>query len=199
MRAVLREVSPAELERRRKLGLDHWDEMWEGVLHMTPAPKYEHQRVQANLLAFLLPIIEGSGRGTLAIGINVFNEASAMEDYRIPDFTFVASGREGLIHEDGIRGGGPDAVIEIRSPGDESYEKLPFFAGLGVREVVIIDRDTKKPEVFRLAGPQYLAVAADREGWVTCETLGVRFRREDGEPAKLAVEDLSDPGRSVRV
>ena len=30
--------------------------------------------------------------------------------------------------------GAPDVVVEIRSPGDESYEKLEFYAQLGVRE-----------------------------------------------------------------
>lgn len=199
MKAVLREVTPEELERRRKLGLDHWDEMWEGVLHMTPAPKVEHQRIQIELAAFLLPLVKRRRRGTLAVGINIFNEDSAKDDYRIPDFTFVAAGREGLIHEDGIRGGGPDAVIEIRSPGDESYEKLPFFAALGVREVMVIDRDTKRPEVYRLAGEQYLAVAADREGWVTSETLGIRWRRLEGSPPHLALEDMSEPEERTEI
>ena len=32
------EVDPALLEQRRRLGLDHWDEMWEGVLHMGTGP-----------------------------------------------------------------------------------------------------------------------------------------------------------------
>jgi len=35
------EVDPALLEQRRRLGLDHWDEMWEGVLHMAPDPQGE--------------------------------------------------------------------------------------------------------------------------------------------------------------
>lgn len=183
------EVSREELDRRKQTGLDRWDEIWEGVLHMAPAPSYEHQRIVDELIAFFVPLLKRSRRGILRAGINVFRERD--EDYRIPDLTFIAAENQQIIADDGTRGGGPDAVIEVRSPGDESYDKLPFFAALGVREVLVIDRDTKRPEVFRLAGRQYLAVAADRDGWVTCEALGTRFRAVDGP--RLAVEDLAEP------
>src|SRR5262245_25801515 len=76
MKAVVRQVSDAELEQRRRRGLDRFDEMWDGVLHMAPSPLYEHQRM----------------------------------------VSFVAKGREQILARDGIRGGGPDAVIEIHSP-----------------------------------------------------------------------------------
>jgi hypothetical protein len=49
------------------------------------------------------------------MGINVFGDATTTEDYRIPDLTFVAAGRQHIIAADGIRGGGPDAVVEVRS------------------------------------------------------------------------------------
>jgi hypothetical protein len=56
------EIEPSLLKQRHRLGLDRWDEMWEGVLH-----------------------------------INVFNEGATAEDYRIPDLTFVARGREAIL------------------------------------------------------------------------------------------------------
>ena len=151
MRAVLSHISEAELAERKAWGLDRRDEMWEGVLHMTPAPSVEHQRVIEELILFLKPLLRSTARGALRAGINVFR---ADKDYRIPDLTFVAAGREAVVAEDGTRGGGPDAVIEIRSPDDESYEKLPFYAAIGTREAIVIDRDSKRTEIFRLAGPQ---------------------------------------------
>jgi Uma2 family endonuclease len=199
VKAVIVEVSAQELERRRRTGKDVRDEMWQGVLHMAPAPTLEHQRIQDRLLLFLVPLLESRRAGILVSGINVFNEKAAEDDYRIPDLTYVAAGRENLLAPDGVRGGGPDAVLEIRSPGDETYEKSPFFSRLGVREVVVVDRDTKKPEVFRLAGPEYLAVAPDREGWVTSECLGVRMRALASGPKHLVVEDLADPGRRSEI
>ena len=51
MRAVLVHVTQEQLADRRAKGLDRWDEMWEGVLHMTPAPSVEHQRILARLIA----------------------------------------------------------------------------------------------------------------------------------------------------
>jgi Uma2 family endonuclease len=198
VKAVLLEVRPDELARRKAIGADRWDEMWEGVLHMTLAPGLEHQRTLDELVAFLLPLFRRTARGTLHSGINVFEESSPRENYRIPDATFVAVGREAILAEDGVRGGGPDAVIEIRSPGDESYDKLPFYAALLVREVVIVDRDSKRPEIYRLAGGSYVAVSADRDGWVAAETMRLRLCRAPGSAA-LVVEDLDDPGNQTEL
>jgi Uma2 family endonuclease len=191
MKAVVLEVSDAQLEDRRRRGLDRFDEMWEGVLHMAPSPLYEHQRIVMALGRFLSELSERSERGVLALAINVFDEASAQENYRIPDFSFVAKGREQLLARDGIRGGGPDAVIEVRSPYDETYDKFPFFARLGVREVIVIQRDTKQPEIYRLAGSQYVAVQADADGWLRSEALKVRFAHLD--PDCVVIEDVDDP------
>ena len=38
MKAVIPEVPEYMLWERRRTGADRWDEMWEGVLHMAPAP-----------------------------------------------------------------------------------------------------------------------------------------------------------------
>jgi Uma2 family endonuclease len=96
-----------------------------------------------------------------------------------------------------MRGGGPDAVIEIRSPEDETYDKLPFYAALGVRDIIVIDRDSKRPEVYRLAGAEYVAPAQDSDGWLRAEAMTVRFRVISGPPPRLAIEDVADA--SVRV
>jgi Uma2 family endonuclease len=197
MRAVIVHVREEELAERRAKGLDRWDEMWEGVLHMTPAPSLEHQRMLDTMVEFLRPRLRETGRGALYSGINVFRDSGAGLDYRIPDLTFVAAGRERILHQDGVRGDGPDAVIEIRSPEDETYDKLPFRAALRVREVIVCHRDSREPEGFRLAGPRYVAVQRDADGWLASEALRVRFQRTDATPPQLRIEDLED--RSVHV
>ena len=194
MPAVISHITDEELAQRRARGLDRRDEMWDGVLHMTPAPNVEHQRILDELIAFLTRHLSTTGRGTLRSGINVFR---APQDYRIPDLTFIAAGHEPVLHENGVREGGPDAVIEIRSLEDETYEKLPFFAAIGTQEVVVIDRDTKQPVIFRLAGSQYVALQVDRDGWLLSETMRVRFRKLDTTPPRLAVEDAIEPARQV--
>ena len=46
MPTLVRDPQPPELEalleRRRRLGQDLFDEVWEGVLHMNPAPSGRH-------------------------------------------------------------------------------------------------------------------------------------------------------------
>jgi Uma2 family endonuclease len=192
MKAVPLDVSPGDLERRRRLGLDRWDEMWSGVLHMAPAPNVSHQRLQRDLGSFLNGLVSRQHRGEVLGSVNVFNDAASEPDFRIPDLSFVRAGREAVLADNGIHGA-PDAVIEIRSPEDESHAKLPWFAALGVPEVIIVLRDARQTEVYRLAGAQYLAVAADRDGWVTSEILRVRFRVVSGGQPGLRVESLDEP------
>jgi Uma2 family endonuclease len=77
---------------------------------------------------------------------------------------------------------GPDAVVEIHGPGDESYEKFKFNAKVGVREVWIVDRDTCRPEIYGLSGGHYIEREAAAEGWVRSEVAGAEQRAtEEGE------------------
>jgi Uma2 family endonuclease len=158
---------------------------------MAPAPNDEHRRIVDELIELVRPLLRQTGRGVLRSGINVFDEAANQESYRVPDLTFVAAHRTALMAADGIRGGGPDAVIEVRSPGAESYDKLPFCARIGTGEVIIIDRDRKVAEVFRLGDGEYHAVGPDAEGWIISEALGLRLRGAEGR--RLEIEDLAPP------
>ncbi|MBI2920814.1 MAG: Uma2 family endonuclease [Planctomycetes bacterium] len=198
MKAVLVHVTDRELAQRRRLGLDRYDEMWEGVLHRAPAPDYEHQRIKLKLCTFLDALLSSNARGLPALEVNVFDDAAPETDYRIPDIAFLAPARGNLLARDGIHGG-PDAVIEIRSPEDETYAKFPFFEKLGVREVVVVHRDSKQPEVHRPAGGRLTLVPADPEGWVISEAIGIRLRVLPGDPAKLVVEDIQNPALRAEI
>ncbi len=35
--------------------------------------------------------------------------------------------------------GAPVPVVEIRSPGDESYDEVPWYLGRGAEEVLVVD------------------------------------------------------------
>jgi hypothetical protein len=72
-------------------------------------------------------------------------------------------------------------VVEIRSPGDESFEKLPFFDRIGVGEVLIIDRDTKVVRRWaRKADGPLAEVAPDAAGAHRLACLPLALRT-DGE------------------
>ena len=46
--------------------------------------------------------------------------------------------------------GGPDFALEVLSPNDRSREKFDFYAAIGTREVMMIDRDPWSMELYRL-------------------------------------------------
>jgi Uma2 family endonuclease len=193
------QVTDEELAWRKRTGIDRWDEVWDGVWYMTPAPTLEHQRIVDGMIRFLAPLLELTKRGMLVSGINVLQHAEGWWNYRIPDLTFVATGREHILCEDGVRAAGPDAVIEIRSPGDDTYEKLSFYAAIGTREVVIVDRDTRLVEIRRLVAGALAPIEPDADGRLLAETMGVRFRRLDGQPPRLRIEDAVEPAASVEI
>jgi len=135
----------ALLERRHRLGLDARDEMWEGVLHMNPSPHGRHHLI----LHQLAVLLDGPARlaGLLpAMGdFNIGDEGS----YRVPDGGLHRPGPDELFY--------PTAalVVEVVSPGDETWKKLPFYAAHSVDEVLIVDPLERAVHWFTLSGGEY--------------------------------------------
>ena len=46
-------------------------------------------------------------------------------------------------------------VVEIVSPDDETFEKLPFYAVCGVEEVLVVEPEEHKVRVLGLGDGQY--------------------------------------------
>lgn len=182
-------ATESEIRERRRLGIDTHDEEWEGVYHVTPSPSVAHQRLLAGLIRALGGLLEHRGGGTIIPDINVFREPAPKPDYRVPDLVFVAAGHEHLIARDGIRGGPPDAVVEILSPGDETYAKLEFYAAIGVPEVIVIEPETRTPEVWKHSANGYVQAAMEAGVSVRSVRLGVDLRRIAGEPPRLEIAD----------
>ncbi len=90
-------------------------------------------------------------------------------------------------------------MIEIQSPDDETYDTLPFYAAVAVREVIVIDRDTKRPEVYRIAGTQCVALQPDPDGWLRSEPMGVRLSVVGHLPPRLVIEDTAAPATRVEI
>lgn len=55
--------------------------------------------------------------------------------------------------------------------------------------MIVVDRDTKTPTIFRLVGPQYVALQPDPEGWVTADALSARLRTSRAVRPLLVVDD----------
>lgn len=133
MPTLVRDPQPAEfealLERRRRLGQDLFDEVWEGVLHMNPAPSGRHARVEAQLLA----ILQGPAAAAGLTVVGQFNLGENEQDYRVPDGDLHRDLTDRVFYRTAA------LVIEIVSPGDESWGKLEFYAARGVEELLIVD------------------------------------------------------------
>jgi Uma2 family endonuclease len=171
MRAVLLEVPEAMLAERRRLELDERDEVWNGVLHMVPPAGGPHQRLGSELLQVLAPL--SKRRGLVAsYETGLFRTA---DDYRVPDQLYCRPE-----HESERGAEGAELVVEIRSKGDETYEKIDFYAGLGVREMLIVHPDGRWVELLRAVGVRLLPVSGDAEGGVRSDVLGAQFATVEG-------------------
>lgn len=162
MAILIRERSIEERIRaeRKAKGLDRWDEVWEGVYVMPPLPDDEHQEIQANLVAILQIAVGWSGLGDVRGGVNVSDRDQDWRDnFRCPDVVVFLKGTRAQ-----NRGtywlGGPDFAVEIVSPDDASRDKLDFYASVGVRELLIVDRAPWKLELYRLQGNVLVAAGS---------------------------------------
>jgi Uma2 family endonuclease len=134
------------LKRRQRSGLDRLDEVWEGVLHMVPAPGFGHATLTQQLAEQLGRPARDAG---LIPTMGEFNLGEDEHDFRVPD---------GGLHRPGAGGTWlPTAalVVEIVSPGDESWEKLPFYAAHDVDEVLIVDPQKRSVDWLSLDGGEY--------------------------------------------
>jgi Uma2 family endonuclease len=137
------------------------DEVWEGVTYLMPQPDNDHERIAAffiRVFSLLFGMDTASSvQGTANLSDRVENWK---ENYRNPSMAYFAADTDAEDH-DSFWYGGPDFLLEIVSPNDMSREKLPFYAGIGTKEVLILDRDPWQLELYQLRrGKLRLAGAA---------------------------------------
>jgi Uma2 family endonuclease len=139
---------------RQANGADRFDEVWDGVYVMSPAPNDVHQELIANFIFALKSMVGPACRGSVRPGVNVSDRDVNWEhNYRIPDVSvFLEGGR--AQNRDTHWVGGPDFIVEIISPDDRSRDKLAFYASIGVRELLLVDRAPWRLELYQLRGEQ---------------------------------------------
>ena len=125
------------LARRRALGQDRFDEVWEGEYHVAPGPGIGHAIVDDALGWVLRPLARRAGL-TGATTCNI----GTPTDFRVPDRAYFRD------PEDLIWNPTAAIVVEVVSPGDESRQKLGFYHRVGVEEVLIVDPDARIAEWF---------------------------------------------------
>jgi Uma2 family endonuclease len=147
------------IAQRREWGADRFDEVWDGVYFRAPLPNNEHADIQAYLVTILTTLVRVTGAGLVYGGVNVTDKLRDWsKNYRCPDVVVYLN--DTAAENRGTHWlGGPDFAVEIVSAGDRSREKIGFYASVGVRELLIIDRDPWQLELFRLIDDHLRPVA----------------------------------------
>ena len=167
------------IRRRRRLGLDRKDEVWNGRYIVMPDPDNVHQDLVGALLTVLRIVISWAKLGNAYPGGNISNRADKWtSNYRVPDVTVFLNDNPAENRQTHWLGG-PDLAVEIVSDNDKSRKKLDFYASVGTRELLIIDRDPWQIELFRLTNGELVSVGQStiaNGNTLTSEVVPLTFR-----------------------
>jgi len=169
MRTLVLDPPPPQLEelleRRRRMGADRRDEVWAGVYHMVPGPGGAHSLIVQQAAVLLDAPARAAG-----LRVSVEFNMGVKDDFRMPDL--------GVHRERPLGVWIPTAAIalEILSPGDETWEKLPFYAEHEVDELVIVDPEAHSVTWLALREGEYRP--ADRSEILTMSASELADRIE---------------------
>ena len=179
------QLSRELIAERRARGLDRWDEVWDGDYVVMTQPNDEHQELVGELDFVLRGTVQHAGLGKVRPGVNVSDRRrNWRRNYRCPDVVVYLNENPAENH-DVFWYGGPDLAVEVLSPGDRTREKLGFYARVGTREVLLVDRDPWSLELYRLEGEVLRLVGRstpERSDWLESLVVPLKFRLVPGEP-----------------
>ena len=124
------------------------------------------------------------GLGKVRAGVNVSDrEHDWGKNFRCPDVVVYLNDTKAVNHNT-FWYGGPDFAVEIVSPGDRSREKLDFYAKVGTRELLIVDRKPWALELYRLQDETLTRVGKStltKRDWLASEVVPLKFRLVAGK------------------
>ncbi|MEX2288395.1 MAG: Uma2 family endonuclease [Planctomycetaceae bacterium] len=152
------------LAERKATGADRYDEVWDGIYNAVPKVDDEHQALVTGLSSTLCQSVSWTALGDVRAGTNVTNRTDNWtQNYRCPDVAvFLRNTR--AENRDTHWLGGPDLAVEVISRHDRSREKLDFYAKVGTRELLIVDRYPWALELYRLGAGKLELVAVSTPG-----------------------------------
>lgn len=127
-------------------------EVIEGVLYMSPAPTYRHQRVVVKLTGILDSFVEEYRLGKILVAPFdiLFSDSTIVQ----PDILFISTERASIITQKNAQGV-PDLLIEILSKNNRRYDevvKKQLYETYGVQEYWIVDPESDTVRQYRLEG-----------------------------------------------
>ena len=133
------------LAERRRLGQDRRDEIWEGVLHVAPYASGEHSQLEIQIAITLHRLATAAGLHASS-GFNLGEPG----DHRVPDLGVHTVAPRGVWFATAA------VVVEIVSPGDETFKKFGFYAEHGVDEVFVVDGPSRAVRMWQLVQGEYV-------------------------------------------
>lgn len=149
----------AFLERRRRLGQDGRDEVWEGRYVVAPFARAGHGVLQSELLDVLRQSARRQGLVATA-GCNLGKK----DDFRVPDAALHERVPSSLVYLETAR-----LVVEVLSPDDETFAKLDFYAARRVVELLVVDGAARSVRCFALQDGQRERDRSEVLGLTTAE------------------------------
>ena len=172
------------IAQRKAAGADRFDEVWDGVYVLAPLANNEHQHLVNELCTILTITVAWTGLGKVFPGVNVTDQDEDWQyNYRCPDIVVYVKGTQAE-SRDTHWFGGPDFGIEVVSPHDRTLEKLPFYAKVGTRELLVVDRRPWKLTLFRLGGNEMVEAGSstpDDDNVLASQVVPLSFRLMAGE------------------
>jgi Uma2 family endonuclease len=178
---------------------DRYTEVWEGVVVMPALPNNEHQNLVMRLSVPFAAVVNWEAGDSVQPGANVSDRIKGWkQNYRCPDVVVTFAG--GQARDCGTHWcGGPDLVVEIRSPSEDPRDKLDFYAGVGTREVLVIDCDPWGLELFRLEGSNLSCVGRSDEttpNMLASSVIPLTFRLRTATPRPTIVVTHTGTGQT---
>src|SRR5207302_6718560 len=107
------------IRERQRLGNDRYDEVWNGVYVMPAMPNNAHQTL-VHKLSHVFDNVVPEDDGIIQPGANVSDRNAGWTDnYRIPDILVALIGGRAIDRGTHWQGG-PDFLVEVESPGDDT-------------------------------------------------------------------------------
>ncbi len=187
------------IRQRRATGADRFDEVWDGVYVMSPPADVVHQFLASKLSSAIDQALGGVRGVQVFAGVNVSDRADDWtKNYRCPDVAVYLPGDPAKL----MRAywlGGPDFAVEILSRHDRSRKKLGFYAKVGVRELLLIDRKPWSLEFYRSDGGELRLVGKVRPGStdpLTSLVLPISLRLIPADPRPTIEVTQTDDART---
>lgn len=159
---------------------------------MTPLPDNKHQEIVSEFAYIFRDVLGPSQQVRVLPGVNISDRLDRwQENYRCPDVVVFFEGTAAVNHGT-FWLSGPDFAVEVMSPRDDTRAKIPFQGKVGTRELLPVDRNPWRLEIWRWNdGALRLVGPSEPEGaTISSEVLPFSFRLCGG-PARLRIEVVS--------